>query len=250
MSFWPVVKYVIKQSDVVLLILDARMPELSDNAELDRMLKYHEKMSVKVFNKIDLISHEHLNELKKKFPDAYFVSGVKNIGISELRTGLLILQKRLKIADMKVGIVGYPNVGKSAVINARAHRARAKVARHAGTTKGIQFVRVKDFMILDSPGVVPFEDDELRLGVLGAKNPEKLKKPYASAVELIKTIMASSRKVLESHYGIEIAEGVEADEVIDLIARKRGYLQKGGVVDEQRTIYTILRDWQAGKLKI
>lgn len=250
MSFWPVVKYVIKESDVVLLILDARMPELSDNAELQRMIDHNGKKMVKVFNKIDLIKPEYLHELKVRYPGAYFVAGVKNIGISELRTGLLIMQSRTKIPDMKVGIVGYPNVGKSAVINALAHRARAKVARYAGTTKGIQFIRVKTLMILDSPGVVPFEDDELRLGVLGAKNPEKLRKPYASAIELVKTIVKGDKKTLENFYDIKIEDETEADEILEMIARKKGFLRKGGLIDEQRTIYTLLRDWQAGKIKI
>lgn len=250
MSFWPVVKYVIKESDVVLFILDARMPELSDNAELDRMLKYHNKRVIRVFNKIDLVSRQHLDELRKKFHDAYFVAGVKNIGISELRTGLQILQKQLKLDEMKVGIVGYPNVGKSAVINALARGARTKVARYAGTTKGIQFVKVKSFMILDSPGVVPFEDNELKLGVLGAKNPEKLKNPYAAAIELVKDFIKEDKKILEEHYGINIPENAEADYILELIGKKKGYLQKGGIIDEQRTIYALLRDWQAGKLRI
>jgi len=250
MSFWPVVKYVVKNSDVVLLIMDARMPELSENAELERIIDYNAKKMVRVFNKIDLISKENLNDLRKQFPDAYFVAGVKNIGISELRTGLQIMQSRAKIKDMKVGIVGYPNVGKSAVINALARRARARVARHAGTTKGIQFVRVSTFMILDSPGVVPFEDDELKLGVLGAKNPEKLKNPYAAAIELIRTFLERDRKSLEQNYNIKIPEGMDADFVLEMIARKKGFLRKGGLIDEQRAVYTLLRDWQAGKLKI
>lgn len=249
MSFWPVVKYVIKQSDVVLLILDARMPELSENEELQRMIDYNHRMIIRVFNKIDLVSQKSLNELKSQFPDAYFVAGIKNIGISDLKRGLLILQKRMKITDMKVGVVGYPNVGKSAVINALAHRARAKVARHAGTTRGIQFIRVSDFMILDSPGVVPIEDNELKLGILGAKNPEKLKDPYKVVIALIKKFIQKDKTVLERYYSIVIPEGTEADSVIELIARKKGFLQKGGVIDEERTMFQFLRDWQAGKLR-
>jgi len=248
MGYWPVVKKVLKDSDVVLEILDARMPELSRNKELERKVKMYKKHLVLVFTKIDLVSGRVLDDLRKEYKNAFFVSGTKNIGISKLRTGLLILRKRMKIEDLKVGVVGYPNMGKSAIINALVRRARAKVSRYAGTTKGIQWIKRGNLMILDSPGVVPFYDNEVKLGLLGSKNPEKIRNPQRVVFAVIKNFMKRNKEALEKFYGIEV-KGDEYD-VLLAIGEKRKFLRKGGVVDERRTEMQILRDWQRGKLRI
>lgn len=248
MGFWPVVKRVVKDSDIILEILDARMPEMSRNNALESMVKRHKKHLIMVFTKKDLVSQSYIMGLRKDYPDAYFVSGSKNIGISKLKRGILILAKRLKVPKPKIGVVGYPNMGKSAVINALAKRTRAKVSRVAGTTRGIQWIKAGSLLILDSPGVVPFEISELKLGVLGAKNPEKLKKSEHVAFAIIKNFVDRNKKALEDFYKIK-AEGDE-DDILLAIGRKRGFLAKGGEVDENRTILQIIRDWQKGKLRI
>lgn len=249
MGFWPVVKKVVKESDVVLIILDARMPGLSRNKEVKRLIRRYKREKIIVFNKIDLVSNSFLNKLRKEYEDAYFVSGIKNKGISKLRRGLQILRKRLKLNKLRVGLVGYPNVGKSAIINALARRGSAKVSRIAGTTRGIQFIRVGDILILDSPGVVPYSDSELTLGILGAKNPEKLKKPYKIVIEILNVILRWDKKSLEDFYKVKLPEDISADKALEEIAKQKGYLKKGGLIDEDRVILKIIRDWQSGKLK-
>ncbi len=242
------VKRVVKDSDIVLIILDARMPGLSRNRILLKMIRFHKKKYIYVFNKIDLVSEVYLKGLKKDFEDAYFVSGSKNIGLKKLKTELLIRSKRMK-KDVIIGVVGYPNVGKSAIINALAKRAKAKVARVAGTTKGLQLIKAGGLKILDSPGVVPFEDNEIKLGILGAKNPEKIKNIGKVVFALIKSFIKGHRKGLGKHYGIDIS-GKEEYEILLEIGKKRGFLLKKGVIDENRTSLAILRDWQRGKLGI
>jgi len=193
LGFWPVVKRVVKDSDVVLIILDARMSELSRNRILLKMIRFHRKKYIYVFNKIDLVSESHLRKLRKDYEDAYFVSGSKNIGLKKLKTELQIRSKKAK-KEVIIGVVGYPNVGKSAVINALAKRAKAKVARAAGTTKGLQLIKAGSLKVLDSPGVVPFEDNEVKLGILGAKNPEKIKNIKKVVFALIRTFIEGNRK--------------------------------------------------------
>ncbi len=250
MGYWPIVNKVLMDADIILLILDARMPELSRNKELEEKVERYKKQIVYVFNKIDLISKESLNKLKKQFPDAFFVSGSKNIAIKGLKVNLYILGKKMKLSEPRVGVVGYPNVGKSAIINALAHRAKAKVSVMAGTTKGIQFIKAGNLRILDSPGVVPFEDNEVKLGVLGAKNPEKIKNLDKVAFAIIKNFVEVNKEALERFYGIKIENGEDEYEIILKIGRKKYFLIKGGRVDEHRTVLQIIKDWQRGRLKI
>jgi len=248
MGFWPVVNNILKKADIVLIVLDARMPALSRNSELERKLRESKKEVVFVFNKIDLVSNGALNDLRKEFKNAAFVSGSKNIGINRLKTRLNILAKRTRVDGPSIGVVGYPNVGKSSVINALAKRGRARVGKFAGTTKGSQWVRVGGLRVIDSPGVVPFDDNILRLGLLGAKDPEKLKFPEKAADKLIKIFLEGERlERLRKFYKAEL-EG-DSYEILLGVGRKRGFLMRGGEVDERKTAIQILRDWQKGKLR-
>ncbi len=245
MGFWPVVKHVIKNTDIVLEIVDARMPYLSRNKSLEKMINFHKRKYIIVFNKIDLVPKDKLEELRDNYKFAFFVSGVKNIGLKSLKTHLLIEAKKLG-REIRVGVIGYPNVGKSAVINALGKRARAKVARLAGTTKGIQWIKVSDILILDSPGVVPIGDTETKLGMMGAKNPEKIKNLQKIVFALMREL---GNEVLEKNYGIKIEEKDDEQDILEKIGLKRGFLVKGGKVDENRTCMSILREWQKGKLR-
>ncbi|MDO8508672.1 MAG: GTPase [Nanoarchaeota archaeon] len=249
MGFWPVTKKVIKDSDIILLILDVRMPLMSMNKELGRMIAYHKKVLVYVFNKIDITTSKYLNKIKDQYPDAFFVSGVKNIGISNLKRSLLIMAKRMKIDEPKIGIVGYPNVGKSAVINAIAKRARAKVSAKAGTTRGIQWIKAGGLMILDSPGVVPFDDSERMLGIMGAKNIEKIRNVERIAYEVMRMLIQYNKSIIEKFYDISV-DGKDYDMILEEIARKKGYLLKGGIIDERRAALLIVKDWHEGKLRL
>lgn len=248
MGFWPVVKKVVKDSDIILLIGDVRMPELSFNKKLREMIAFHRKQLVVVFTKEDLVSQQYLHSIKEKYADAFFVSGTQNLGISKLKEHLMIMAKRLKIKEPKIGVVGYPNVGKSAIINALAKREKARVSMRAGTTRGIQWIKAGSLLILDSPGVIPFEDREISLGVLGAKNPEKLKNVEKAGLEIIKIFLNRNKKALENLYGIKI-DGEDYGTIIEEIGRKKGFLLKGGVVDERRVAFLVLKDWHKGKLR-
>jgi ribosome biogenesis GTPase A len=250
MGFWPVVKKVVNESDVVLEIMDARMPKISRNDEVEDLIKLHKKILIKVYTKIDLVSKDYLNFLKAKEKDSVFVSGARNIGMRKLKEKILISSKRAGIAEPMIGIVGYPNVGKSAIINALAKRARAKVSNKAGTTRGIQWVNAGSLRILDSPGVVPWSDDEIMLGILGAKNPERLRDPESVALEIIKMFLDYGKENLEKFYKMKIGEGSDKYDILLEIGRARGFLLKGNRVDEHRTIFQVIRDWRDGKLRL
>lgn len=247
MGYWPVVKKVVKNSDIVLEVIDVRFPEMARNATLEKMVSYYGKKLVRVFNKIDIASEDYLRDLRREYKNVFFVSGARNIGIRRLRTGLLIMAKRMKIESPKIGIVGYPNGGKSAIINALAKSDKARVSERAGTTKGIQWIKAGSLLILDSPGVVPLEDYEVKLGIMGAKNPEKLKNAERVAFEIIKMFVSHDREALERIYGINLDQN---ENVLELIGKKKGFLYKGGVVDERRAALLVIKDWQKGKLRL
>jgi ribosome biogenesis GTPase A len=249
MGYWSSVIGAIKYADIVLFVLDARMPELSRNKDLEERIESLNKKVLLVFNKVDLISKDVLTKLKKEYPEAFFVSGYKTFSMDKLRLALLAEAEKFPEKKLNVGIVGYPNVGKSVITNVLSRSRKTKVSSKAGTTKGNQWADSSEFRITDSPGVLSYGDDELKLGVLGAKNPEKLKNPEHVATEIIKILLNNDPKDLEENYNIKITEKDEY-EILLQIGKSKNFLKKGGLVEEARTALMIIRDWQTGKLKI
>jgi ribosome biogenesis GTPase A len=253
MGFWTSVERIVREAHVVLLIVDSRMPELSRNTRLEEAIGRLDKKMFLVFNKIDLINPEILKQLRMQYKGAYFVSGVNNIGVSDLRTALLIEWKRNKMGKerLKIGVVGYPNVGKSAIINCLARRSRTARSSVAGTTRGPQFVNVGHHLkVIDSPGVVPYSDTEVKLGVLAAKNPEKMRNPDLAALEIIKMVLEADKKILEKTYQVDLKGIEEPQDILIEIGKRKGKLKRGGIVDEIRTSIEMIRDWQRGFLRI
>ena len=250
MTFWDHAKIAIREADIVAEVLDARMPELSRNHEVEELVELGGKFLLFVVNKSDLISGENFKNIKKGLGEnAVFVSGSKNLGMRKLKERLIIIGKRLGLERPRVCFVGYPNVGKSSVINALVKRSRTKVSSIAGTTKGIQWVSAPHFKILDSPGVIPFDErDEALIALLGAKNPDKLKLPERAAIEVIKFLKKNYPVLLSRFYNVS-GEQDENDIFLEIGKNKR-FLIKGGVIDMRRTALTIIRDWQNGKLNM
>jgi ribosome biogenesis GTPase A len=248
MGFWPAVMQTIKNADIVIFILDARLPEISRNTDLEKKLKESKKRFLTVFNKIDLISQAKLRKLQIENKGSFFVSTLTKKGMNNLRFELQKLTKALKLNVLEVGVVGYPNVGKSALTNILTRASKAKVSSKAGTTTGLQWISGVKIKVLDSPGVIPFEDDEVKLGILGAKNPEKLKDPEKVAIKIIELCLENSTENLQVLYKIKILEGDDPYDLFNKIGESRNLLLKGGIIDELRCSLTIIKDWQKGKL--
>lgn len=251
MGFWPVTENVIKNSDIVLLVIDARMPELSKSDELEKKINKYNKKMIMVFNKIDISARSVIKGLHEKFPEAVFVSVPKRIGISDLKKRIIELSGEMDLEegdDPRVGVVGYPNVGKSSIINLLSGRSSARVSPVAGTTRGNQWIKAGNFKIIDSPGVIPSDDRDGKLGLLAAKDAEKIKNPELVALQILTLVLQKSKKRAEVHYKIELKD--EPMEALLQIGQRRGFLSKGGIVDETRTSINIIQDWQRGKLRL
>lgn len=262
---WDLIRRIIIESDLVLEILDARLIEYSRNEKVEELVKEIGRPLIFVVNKSDLISKKSLisqiNELKKE-GEVVFVSAKKprdvKILLYKIKKVFGIFGKRgeeenknYRVArgEIVVGVLGYPNVGKSSIINALSHKKKVKVSKKAGTTHGIHWIKAtKEVKLIDSPGVIPLaREDEIRYGLIGARDAERLKNPQIVAYTLIKNFLKNNKEKFESFYDIVIKTD-DMDNIIKEIALKKRYFIKGGNIDENKVCLMIIRDWQQGKL--
>jgi len=261
-----VVQDVIRISDIVLEILDVRFIEETRNSEVEENILKSGKKLVYVLNKIDLIDIKKIKKnLLEEIKPFVLVSATKGIGLKELRTRIKIESKRIltknkgKRKRVHVGVIGYPNTGKSSVINMITRRGVAKTAKQAGFTKGMQKIRFGEgIIILDTPGVIPVSNYSTETSSfaqdakVGARTYSDVKDPEGAVAFLMKKRTKGHNedysKAIEKFYGIEVNGDVE--KLIEGLGRKKGLLKKGREVDVDRTARVILRDWQAGKIKI
>lgn len=275
--YWQKIRQMIKESDIVLEILDARLVELSRNAELEEMIKEINRPVIIVVNKADLVSRQALEISIDKLKDnvkgeVVYVSNRQTRTIKTLITTIKKVfeqygkresevynkftpkrQRKHREAkgDIVVGVFGYPNVGKSSIINGLAFKKKAKVTSVAGTTHGAHWITAgSNIKLIDTPGILPLKyNDEVRLALIAAKNVEKIKERDIVSMRIIEMFLENNKKGLEEFYNIEI-EGDNSYEILEEIGMKKAHLKKGGVVDEARTSTMIIRDWQQGKLKL
>ena len=239
---------VLRNSDVVLLVVDARMPSIAANSEIVGKVEGAGKRLVYVFNKCDLISDKDISKLKKDYANGFFVSSLKRTGIKVLREALVNMSENWERDSLRLGIVGYPNAGKSSLINALVPQARLKVKSVSGTTKKTEWLRMGRLRIMDSPGVIPSGDDKIKIGLTASKDPHKIRNPEKVAFKIVEFIMRKRVDVLERFYGVEVSEGESVYDVFLGIGKKKGFLLKGGVVDENRCAIRIIDDWQRGRI--
>ncbi len=240
-NYWRLVNKVIEAADMLLLVLDARMPEEARHEEIEMKISRKNKRLLYVINKCDLILKEEAESIKKKLPASVFVSSKEKLG------GTILLREIMKMSKGKeciVGVLGYPNVGKSSVINMLKGKKSASVSPHAGHTNGVQFIRAKGkIKLIDTPGVLPFgENDLMKQVMISSKNPEHLREPEYFAMKLVEM----KPKMFEAYCGV-IYEN-DAYDFLEKTALKKRILARGGSADLQRMARQLLYDWQRGKV--
>jgi ribosome biogenesis GTPase A len=249
-SFYKHIYDLIDQSDLIVEILDARHPVQTRNQSLEDMVVSAKKKLLFVLNKCDLVEKK-LNEKTKAVLEAetkcrvVFLSALHHNGINNLRQQIGIMSKG--ITPLTIGIIGYPNTGKSTLINALAGkgRARVKTSKKAGLTRGMQKIKITDgIYLIDSPGIIPKGTSEFDLFLINAKNPNQVKDVEANALSLIENLGVEK---VSAHYKVKVPK--DAYELLDLIGIKKGFLQKGGGADIPRTARQLLEDYQSHKLQ-
>ncbi|MBR9706154.1 hypothetical protein GOV14_03910 [Candidatus Pacearchaeota archaeon] len=270
--YWELIRRIITESDIVLEILDSRLIELSRNEQVEELIEEIGRPVIYVINKSDLVSKEHINKYLAKLEKRENVVFVTTKNMKTVRILLYAIKKLFKkhgkrekevrgkydpkpkyreaIGNIVVGVLGYPNVGKSSIINALSYKKKVKVSKKSGTTHGIHWVHATDeIKLIDSPGVIPLKHgDDVRYGLIGAKDTEALKDPEMVASAIINLFLQKDKDILNKFYKIEI-ESDDVDEVIKKIGDKKAYLLKGGILDEHRVMTQIVRDWQQGNLR-
>lgn len=247
-NFWNVVNKVIKEADVLLIVLDARLVEDTMHAELEKKIKASRKPYINVITKSDLVKNKKdVEKYKKQLHPCVFISAKENLGTTILRNRIIMMGKRVKERGelIKVGVFGYPNVGKSSLINVISGKGSASTSSMSGHTKGIQKVRSDNqIMFLDTPGVIPFkEKDNTKHTIIGTIDFTKAKDPDIIVMQLMERFPGK----VERYYGVKEDEDLE--EVIEAIAVKKRILKKGNEADIERASRTILKDWQKGNIK-
>jgi len=239
--YWGMVDDVIRQSDVVLEVLDARLIDETRNAEIEKRIEKADKKLIHVVNKIDLIDKDSIKEKLKELSNPVFVSSKERLGTTILKNKIMEVGRKDIVT---VGVVGYPNTGKSSVINALAGSNKARASPTSGFTKGIQKVKAGSrITLLDTPGVIPIDDQDIvRHALIGSKNAQNIKDPDLVAIELIRLLKGK----VEKHYGVEPNDDPEIS--LEKIAVKMNRLKKGGVPDVDNISKTIIMDWQRGRI--
>lgn len=251
----------IKLIDLIIELVDARIPMSSRNPDIDELGKG--KSRIILLNKSDLadagLNQEWGSFFKEK---GYFVqplnaksgAGIKNIQalVQESCKEKIERDRKRGIINRPVRamVVGIPNVGKSTFINSFAGKACAKTGNKPGVTKGKQWIRLnKNLELLDTPGILwpKFEDQKIgeRLALIGSINDEILHVDEL-AVALIRNLKNSYLDLLEKRYDITIDE--DAYDTLKKIAIARKCLQKGELPDVDRASSMLLEDFRSGKL--
>ena len=249
---------IIEDADIIVQILDARFPEETRNLAIEEKIKEKHKKIIYVFNKSDLIDKRKLKEYNYLTP-SIAISCKSYQNIKGLRDLIKRVSKNIKEPINKdgsgkiiVGIIGYPNTGKSSLINSLIGKSSAGVGSDAGFTKGIQKLRLsEEINLLDSPGVIPRIDyssvnsEKIAQQVkLGGKSHSQVKEPEI----VINELMKEYSKQIEKFYKIDSKGDTEI--LIEELGKRRRLLNKGGEVNGDKTARLILRDWQEGRIKL
>lgn len=245
LKFRWIIHKVIQESNIILEVLDARFIEQTRDIKLEQKIKNRNCILITVINKCDYVKKEKLEPYKKKLENCVFISVKNHLGTTLLKKKIKELANKRKIKHLIIGVVGFPNVGKSSLINALKGRKSAKTSPEAGYTKGKQFVRIsKNIMMMDTPGVIDKQKTkESDLVLIGAKNPSTMEDPDLAVIQLIKT----NPKIIENHY--KVKQKVDKEKTVEDIALKLHYKKKGNLPDVDRVSRKILREWQAGKIQ-
>lgn len=253
----------IKLIDLVIELVDARMPLGSRNPDIDELAKGKGRMIL--LNKADLADEKFNDQWTAWFKEQgfYVVQINARTGMGLRQINPLVQEacrekierdrrRGIKNRPVRAMVVGIPNVGKSTFINSFAGKACTKTGNKPGVTKGNQWIRLnRTLELLDTPGILwpKFEDQQvgINLAFIGSINDEIIDKTELSA-ELMKFMLIHYRAMLDSRYQLTERQEYDPLQVLEQVARVRACLLKGGELDLKKAANLFLDDFRSGKL--
>lgn len=251
----------IKLIDLVIELVDARVPLSSRNPDIDDLEK--NKARLILLNKSDLADDDQnekwIEYFKEKGYHALKINSKNKSGIKEINNVVNEACKEKIERDRKRGIknrpvramvVGIPNVGKSTFINAYAGRNCAKTGNKPGVTKGKQWIKLsKTLELLDTPGILwpKFEDQAigLKLALIGSIN-DNILDVSDMAYEFVKILNNSYENAIPNRFGVE--KNDDPLKMLEGIAEVRGCKLKGNVLDLEKASSILIEEFRSGKL--
>ncbi len=253
----------IKLIDIVIEIVDARLPLSSRNPQIDEIVG--SKPRLLLLNKADIADPAITSKWEKYFAGknipVMVVSSTGNKKLNnifdkcrEILSDKIAKQKEKGIANrsIKVIVVGVPNVGKSSLINKLSGRKSAITGDRPGVTRGKQWIRLGNGIeLMDTPGILwPKFEDELvgkKLAFTGAIKDE-IMDVEELACDLLVTLRAAYPKSLEMRYKMTDITQLEPYEMLELLGKKRGFVISGGEIDTERAARILLDEFRGAKL--
>ncbi len=246
--------------DVIIEVLDARIPESSMYPDIEKLVK--DKPRLILLNKADLANNEQtqiwIKRIKEKTGCATLsTSANDNKDLSKILNKVIelgqpkiikLVQKGLLPRPVRIMVIGMPNVGKSSIINKLIKKTKAKTGAKAGVTRDQQWVRINPKIdLLDTPGIIPLKQEDQRKAYKLAFVDSIGENAYdieAVANIFIKNVNEIYPDLIKNYYKLKEEEEIN----LENIAIRRNWIVQGGKADTKRCAQNILNDFRVGRL--
>jgi len=246
------IKPAVQESDIILEVLDSRNPLGTHNVAVEDFTRSYNSAAklILILNKVDMVPKRVIAGWIRYFRDqnyfAFPVSARYHQGLYPLLDKLRQISKRDEISIL---IVGYPNTGKSSLIQALTKdKKKVGISSSAGFTRVIQKVRLNNHMFLiDTPGVIPIDEtDQKEIAIKACMVADKVDDPMGVVEAIFQLVQ---KKKFEEIYGITLEDEDTAEELVQKVGIKYGRLVAKGQVNETEVQKLIIRDWQNNKIR-